>query len=90
MGEGVWTGPASRSEAAFVEKLNPCFRERHVESVAPGERLSADTFFAGTLKGVAARSFCTLSWIPNGSSAFGFLHVSKQPDAAVAVLHNDV
>ena len=25
-----------------------------------------------------------------GSSAFGFLHVSKQPEAAVAVLHNDV
>jgi transposase InsO family protein len=25
-----------------------------------------------------------------GSYAFGFLHVSKQPEAAVAVLHNDV
>jgi len=24
-----------------------------------------------------------------GSYAFGFLHVSKQPEAAVAVLHND-
>ena len=26
----------------------------------------------------------------HGSYAFGFLHVSKQPEAAVAVLHNDV
>jgi hypothetical protein len=25
-----------------------------------------------------------------GSDAFGFLHVSKQPEAAVAVVHNDV
>jgi hypothetical protein len=25
-----------------------------------------------------------------GSYAFDFLHVSKQPEAAVAVLHNDV
>lgn len=25
-----------------------------------------------------------------GSLAFGFLHTSKQPEAAVAVLHNDV
>ena len=27
-------------QAAFLEKLNPCFRERHVESAAPGELLS--------------------------------------------------
>ncbi len=39
-------------QAAFLEKMNPCFRERHVESGAPGELLSADTFFVGTLKGV--------------------------------------
>lgn len=31
-------------QAAFLEKLNPCFRERHVESSTPGELLSADTF----------------------------------------------
>ena len=39
-------------QAAFIEKLNPCFRERHVESGAPGELLSADTFFVGSLKGI--------------------------------------
>lgn len=42
----------SAEQAAFLEKLNPCFRERHVESAAPGELLSADTFFVGNLKGV--------------------------------------
>ena len=39
--------------AAFREKPDPCFRERHVESAVPGVRLSADTFFVGSLKGVS-------------------------------------
>ena len=39
-------------QATFLEKLKPCFREHHVESSAPGELLSADTFFVGSLKGV--------------------------------------
>jgi len=45
-------------QAAFLEKLNPCFRERHVESSSPGELLSADTFFVGSLR-ASARSTCT-------------------------------
>jgi transposase InsO family protein len=76
-------------QAAFLEKLNPCFKERHVESSAPGELLSADTFFVGTLKGVG-RVYLHAVVDTFGSYAFGFLHVSKQPEAAVAVLHNDV
>ncbi len=76
-------------QAAFLEKLSPCFRERHVESGAPGELLSADTFFVGTLKGVG-KVYLHAVVDTFGSYAFGFLHVSKQPEAAVAVLHNDV
>jgi transposase InsO family protein len=76
-------------QAAFLEKLNPCFRERHVESSRPGELLSADTFMVGTLKGVG-RVYLHAVVDTHGSYAFGFLHVSKQPEAAVAVLHNDV
>ena len=76
-------------QAAFIEKLNPCFRERHVESSAPGELLSADTFFVGSLKGIG-RVYLHAVVDTFGSYAFGFLHVSKQPEAAVAVLHNDV
>jgi transposase InsO family protein len=76
-------------QAAFLEKLNPCLRERHVESSAPGELLSADTFFVGSLKGVG-KVYLHAVVDTYGSYAFGFLHVSKQPEAAVAVLHNDV
>ncbi|MDF1635580.1 IS481 family transposase [Mycoplana sp. MJR14] len=76
-------------QAAFLEKLNPCFRERHVESSGPGELLSADTFFVGSLKGVG-KVYLHAVVDTFGSYAFGFLHVSKQPEAAVAVLHNEV
>jgi hypothetical protein len=34
-----------------VERANPAFRERHIESSRPGELLAADTFFVGTFKG---------------------------------------
>ena len=32
----------SPEQAAFLEKRNPCYRERHVESSRPGELLSAE------------------------------------------------
>ena len=79
----------SPEQAAFLETLNPCFRERHVESERPGQLLSADTFMVGSLKGVG-RVYLHAVVDTHGSYAFGFLHVSKQPAAAVAVLHNDV
>ena len=79
----------SPEQAAFLEKLNPCFKERHVESGRPGQLLSADTFMVGTLKGLG-RVYLHAVVDTFGSYAFGFLHVSKQPEAAVAVLHNDV
>jgi transposase InsO family protein len=60
-----------------------------VESACPGELLCADTFFAGNLKGIG-KAYLHAVVDSYSSYAFGFLHVSKQPDAAVAVLHNDV
>jgi transposase InsO family protein len=76
-------------QIAFLEKLNPCFRERHVESSGPGEVLSADTFLVGSLK-CAGKVYLHAVVDTFGSYAFGFLHVSQEPDAAVAVLHDDV
>ena len=79
----------SPEQAAFLEKLNPCFRERHVGSGRPGELLSADTFLVGTPEGIG-RVHLHAVVDTFGSYAFGFLHVSKQPEAAVAAVHNDV
>ena len=72
-----------------IEKINPCFAERHVESSKPGELLCQDTKLIGTLSGIG-RIYLHAVIGTYGSFAFGFLHTSKQPDAAVAVLYNDV
>jgi transposase InsO family protein len=77
------------TQVALIEKNNPCFRERHVESSRPGELLSQDTFYVGRLKGVG-RIYLHVVVDTYGSYAFGFLHTSKQPEAAVAVVHNEV
>lgn len=76
-------------QVAQIERNNPCFRERHVESNRPGELLSQDTFYVGTLKGVG-RVYLHAVVDTFSSYAFGFLHTTKQPEAAVAVLHNEV
>lgn len=76
-------------QVAQIEKANPCLRERHVESSRPGELLAQDTFFIGTLKGVG-KVYLHVVVDTYSSHAFGFLYPSKQPEAAVSVLHNDV
>jgi transposase InsO family protein len=75
-------------QVKFLEKLNPVFRERHVESSRPGELLSADTFEVGRIKGLG-RIYMHAVVDTYSSYAFAFLHTSKRPEAAVAVLHND-
>jgi len=79
----------SGDQITYIEKLNPSFKERHVESSGPGQLLSQDTFFVGTLKGVG-RVYMHTVIDTYGSFAFGFLHTTKQPEAAVAVVHNEV
>jgi len=78
----------SAQQVSLIEKANPAFRERHVESSRPGELLCQDVFYVGQLKGVGKVYLHTVV-DTYGSLAFGFLHTSKQPEAAVAVLHND-
>jgi hypothetical protein len=109
--EQVATEPfeLSAEQITQIEKANPSFRERHVESSRPGELLCQDTCFVGTFKGIgqvylhtvvdtygsyAFGSYAFGSYAFGsyafGSYAFGFLHTSKVPEAAVAVLPNDV
>lgn len=76
-------------QVKLIEKANPVFKERHVESSRPGELLCQDTFYVGQLKGVGKVYLHSLV-DTFGSYAFGFLHTGKQPEAAVALLHNDV
>jgi len=79
----------SAEQVALIERANPAFAERHVESGRPGELLSQDLFYVGELKGVG-KVYLDAVVDTYGSYAFGFLHTGKLPEAAVAVLHNDV
>ena len=75
-------------QVALIEKANPAFAERHVESSKPGELLCQDLFSVGHLEGVG-KVYLDAVVDTYGSHAFGFLHAGKLPEAAVAVLHND-
>lgn len=79
----------TEEQVKALEKNNPSFRERHVESSQPGELLSADTYSVGVIKGVG-RVYLHAVVDTYGSYAFGYLHTTKQPEAAALVLHNDV
>jgi transposase InsO family protein len=68
------------SLSAFTQDLT-----RH----QPGDILSQDTFYVGQLKGVGKVCLHTVVATFN-SFAFGFLHTSRQPEGAVAVLNNDM
>jgi hypothetical protein len=79
----------SAEQLAAIEAANPCFRWHHVESAAPGQLLSQDTYFVDNFKGVGKvypDSFAGTF----GSYALGLLHTSKMPKCALAVLHNGV
>lgn len=76
-------------QVRWLEKHNPCFRERHIESSRPGELLSQDTFFVGHLKGLGKLYMQTVV-DTFGSYAFGRIYPAKLPECAAHVLHNDV
>ena len=76
-------------QVALIEKYNPCFKERHVESKKPGELLCQDTFYVGRIKGVG-KIYLQAVVDTYNSFAFGFLHIGKLPECAVAIMHNDV
>ena len=79
----------TEEQIRLLEKANPCFRERHVESPYPGYLLSQDTFMVGTLKGIG-RIYLQAVVDTFGSFAFGKLYTSKLPETAVDVLYDRV
>ncbi len=79
----------TEEQIRLIEKANPCFRERKVESAYPGYLLSQDTFMVGTIKGVG-RIYLQAVVDTYGSYAFGKLYTSKLPETAVDVLYDRV
>lgn len=79
----------SEEQIKLLEKANPVFAERHVESSQPGELICQDTKLIGSISGVG-KVYLHAAVDAYGSYGWGFLHTSKQPEAAVALLHNYV
>jgi transposase InsO family protein len=79
----------TEEQIRLLEKANPCFRERQVESPYPGYLLSQDTFCVGVIKGVG-RIYLQAVVDTYGSYAFGKLYTSKLPETAVDVLYDRV
>jgi transposase InsO family protein len=69
----------------LIEKVNPCFVERHVESHRPGELLCQDIFYVGQVKGMG-KVYLHAVVDTYSSYAFGALGTSKQPQLAFSVL----
>ncbi len=79
----------TEEQIKLLEKTNPCFRERHVESLYPGHLLSQGTFMVGTIKG-AGRIYLQAVTDTYGSFAFGKLYTSRLPETAVDTLYDRV
>lgn len=79
----------TEEQIRLLEKANPCFRERRVESSYPGYLLSQDTFMVGTLKGVG-RVYMQAVVDTYGSYAFAKLYTSKLPETAAELLYDRV
>lgn len=79
----------SLEQMRLIEKANPCFRARHAESRCAGELLAQDTIDLGTRRGAGRLS---LQVVVDTYSAYAFalLHTTSRPDAAVAILSNEV
>jgi transposase InsO family protein len=71
------------------EQYNSYFEKLYFGPRRPGELLAQDTFYIGTLPGVD-RVYLYAVVDTFSSFAFGFLHTSKVPEGAVAILHNEV
>ena len=69
----------------LLEKANPEFRERHVESEYPGQLLCQDTFYVGRLKSIG-KIYLQAVVDSYSSYAFGKLYTSKRQETAADLL----
>ncbi len=79
----------TEEQIRLIEKANPCFRERHVESEYPGQLICQDTLYVGRMKGVG-RIYLQAVVDTYSSIAFGKLYTSKRPETAADVLYDHV
>ena len=79
----------TEAQIRLLEKANPEFRERNVESHYSGYLICQDTFYVGRLKGIG-RIYLQAVVDTYGSFAFGKLYTSKRPETAADILYDRV
>ena len=79
----------NEEQIRLLEKHNPEFRERHVESHWPGYLLCQDTFFVGVLKGVG-RLWLQAVVDTYTSYAFCKLYTSRSAITSADILNDSV
>jgi len=79
----------TEEQIRLLEKHNPEFAERHVETLYPGYLLCQDTFYVGTLKGVG-RLYMQAVVDTYSSFAFAKLYTSKIAITAADMMNDRV
>jgi transposase InsO family protein len=79
----------SPEQIAALEKFDPAFKERQIRGKQPGELLAQDTIFIGFHKNLD-EVYLQIVVDSYSSYAFGFVHLGKSSDYAVAIVHNEV
>jgi transposase InsO family protein len=79
----------TEQQIRLLEKANPEFAERHVQSDYPGQLLCQDTFYVGHLKGVG-RIYLQAVVDTYSSFAFGKLYTSKRQETTADTLYDRV
>lgn len=77
------------TQVKLLERFDPEFRERHIETSHTGELVAIDTFLVGSLKGVG-RVYLQTVIDCFSRYVWGRLYTSKIPVTAVHVLNEDV
>jgi len=72
-----------------LERFNPEFRERHINTRYSGDLVAVDTFIVGSIKGVG-RVYLQTVIDCHSRYGWGRLYPNKMPVTAVHVLNNDV
>jgi transposase InsO family protein len=79
----------SENHIKLLERFDPEFRERHIETDHTGQLVAIDTFMVGTLKGIGKIYLQTVVDC-HSRYAWGNLYTSKIPVTAVHVLNDKV
>ena len=79
----------SDEQIRLLERFDPEFAERHIETHHTGHLVAQDTFMVGSLKGIG-RVYLQTVIDCHSRYAWGRLYTSKLPITAVQVLNNDV